>query len=431
MINYEDAVRYIDEIPKFAGKHTLDHTREFLRRLGSPEDGQKIIHVAGTNGKGSVCAYLRAMMMAEGKSVGFFTSPHLVSINERIRINDRQIDDEEFLRAFLKVRHVVDGMNAEGIAHPSYFEFLFGMGMVFFAEKNPDYIILETGLGGRKDATNSILSPAMTIITSISRDHTQYLGDTIEEIAGEKAGIIKENVPLIFDGSCKAAAEVIRKTAEEKQAPFIEVREDAFEKLEITDKHIAFSRRNAYDENDVWHLKNCGLYQMMNASIAISAMEKLINEPHVDRWKDALSKVTWEGRMQEVTEGVFVDGAHNPGAIKAFTETVNALEDKRKPLIILFSAVEDKEYDEMIECLCRDLPVDGYIVTEVADTRKTDVGTLCELFRKFTDRPVIEEPDLDKAWERALAMKGESGRVYCIGSLYLVGMIQKKIQGER
>ena len=198
---YEEAAAYIEEIPKFTKKHTLEHTKTFLKRLGNPAADRKIVHVAGTNGKGSVCAYLQAILMAEGKRTGFFTSPHLVSVNERIRVDNIQIDNETFLKVFRKVLKIVRQMVEDGIEHPSYFEFLFGMGMTAFAETDVEYIILETGLGGRLDATNAIDNPALAIITSISLDHTAILGDTIEKIAGEKAGIIKPGVPVLFDGS--------------------------------------------------------------------------------------------------------------------------------------------------------------------------------------------------------------------------------------
>ena len=198
---YEEAAAYIEEIPKFTKKHTLEHTKTFLKRLGNPAADRKIVHVAGTNGKGSVCAYLQAILMAEGKRTGFFTSPHLVSVNERIRVDNIQIDNETFLKVFRKVLKIVRQMVEDGIEHPSYFEFLFGMGMTAFAETDVEYIILETGLGGRLDATNAIDNPALAIITSISLDHTAILGDTIEKIAGEKAGIIKPGVPVFFDGS--------------------------------------------------------------------------------------------------------------------------------------------------------------------------------------------------------------------------------------
>ena len=157
--------------------------------------------MAGTNGKGSVCAYIQAILEAEGKKTGFFTSPHLISINERIQIGREPIDNEKFYQVFEHVYDVVKKMEEEGIPHPSYFEFLFGMGLSAFEKSDVEYIVLETGLGGRLDATNAFPCPALTVITSISLDHTMILGNTIEQIAAEKAGIIKEGTPVIFDGN--------------------------------------------------------------------------------------------------------------------------------------------------------------------------------------------------------------------------------------
>ena len=145
-MKYEEVVRYIEDIPKFTKKHTLLHTREFMRRLGNPCQGRKVLHVAGTNGKGSVCAYMQAILLFEGKRVGFFTSPHLVKLNERIRINGKDIDDDTFCRIFAKVRQVAEELEKEGMEHPSYFEFLYGMGMLAFEESDAEYIVLETGL---------------------------------------------------------------------------------------------------------------------------------------------------------------------------------------------------------------------------------------------------------------------------------------------
>lgn len=441
MMTYEEAVHYIDEIPKFTKKHTLEHTREFLRGLGKPEEGQKVIHVAGTNGKGSVCAYLQAMLTAEGKKAGFFTSPHLVKMNERICLNGEPVSDAVFLKAFHIVKDKVDEMSGEGFAHPSYFEFLFGMGMVVFQETRPDYIILETGLGGRLDATNAIRKPVLTVITSISLDHTQYLGNTIAAIAAEKAGIIKERVPLIFDGSSEEASEVIRNQAKTKGSRCREITNHAFEIREITNKYIAFSRGNAYDDNIVWKLSNCGIYQMMNASIAIAAMEQImggrIEKERYERWRKALSLVVWEGRMEEVLPGIYLDGAHNPGAIEAFCESVLTLEEKEKHNIegakeetlpvILFAAVNDKEYEPMIAELCSRIPAKAYVVTEVYDKRKIPVRELAGIFRKYTRRPVLEREELHQAWKTAMDCRGKQGKVFCLGSLYLVGMVKERI----
>ncbi len=440
MMTYREAVNYIEEIPKFTKKHSLEHTKEFLRALGSPEKGQKVIHVAGTNGKGSVCAYIQAMLMAEGKRVGFFTSPHLVKINERICLNGEPVDDGTFLEAFDIVKDRIDEMGGAGFAHPSYFEFLFGMGMLVFQKMQPDYIILETGLGGRLDATNAVEEPVLAVITSISLDHTQYLGNTIAAIAGEKAGIIKAGVPLIFDGSSEEASEVLKKRAEEKCCRCREITNHAYELREITNKYIAFSRVNAYDDNIVWRLSNCGTYQMMNASIAIAAMEQImdgtVGETRYERWSRALAGVTWEGRMEEVLPGVYLDGAHNPGAVTAFCDSVLALDKgncreretgQEAPPVILFSAVGDKEYETMIAELCRRIPAKAYVVTEVCGERRVPAGRLAEVFRRYTDRPVLAGEELQQAWETAMACKEERGKVYCLGSLYLAGMVKEEI----
>lgn len=429
---YEEAVAYIEEIPKFTKKHTLEHTKTFLKRLGNPAVDRKIVHVAGTNGKGSVCAYLQAILMAEGKRTGFFTSPHLVSVNERIRVDNIQIDNETFLKVFRKVLKIVCQMVEDGIEHPSYFEFLFGMGMTAFAETDVEYIILETGLGGRLDATNAIDNPALAIITSISLDHTAILGDTIEKIAGEKAGIIKPGVPVFFDGSSKKAAEVIKAKASEQGVSCREVTKNAYEIQEVHRKYIAFSRRSAYDKDVIFQVPMCGCYQAMNAELALEASEYLLagEEIHMDRWKEALAELHWEGRMERVGAHITVDGAHNPGAMEAFVESVKALdESERGEMVLLFSAVSDKKYDQMIEYLCENLDVKAYVVTQIEDERGVSAEELADVFRRYTDRPVYCKERLEDAVRTAMNERGETGEIYCLGSLYLVGMMKKLLAG--
>lgn len=429
---YEEAAAYIEEIPKFTKKHTLEHTKTFLKRLGNPAADRKIVHVAGTNGKGSVCAYLQAILMAEGKRTGFFTSPHLVSVNERIRGDNIQIDNETFLKVFRKVLKIVRQMVEDGIEHPSYFEFLFGMGMTAFAETDVEYIILETGLGGRLDATNAIDNPALAIITSISLDHTAILGDTIEKIAGEKAGIIKPGVPVFFDGSSKKAAEVIKAKASELGVSCREVTKNAYEIQEVHRKYIAFSRRSAYDKDVIFQVPMCGCYQAMNAELALEASEYLLagEEIHMDRWKEALAELHWEGRMERVGAHITVDGAHNPGAMEAFVESVKALdESERGEMVLLFSAVSDKKYDQMIEYLCENLDVKAYVVTQIEDERGVPAEELADVFRRYTDRPVYCKERLEDAVRTAMNERGETGEIYCLGSLYLVGMMKKLLAG--
>ena len=429
---YEEAAAYIEEIPKFTKKHTLEHTKTFLKRLGNPAADRKIVHVAGTNGKGSVCAYLQAILMAEGKRTGFFTSPHLVSVNERIRVDNIQINNETFLKVFRKVLKIVRQMVEDGIEHPSYFEFLFGMGMTAFAETDVEYIILETGLGGRLDATNAIDNPALAIITSISLDHTAILGDTIEKIAGEKAGIIKPGVPVFFDGSSKKVAEVIKAKAAELGVSCREVTKNAYEIQEVHRKYIAFSRRSAYDKDVIFQVPMCGCYQAMNAELALEASEYLLagEEIHMDRWKEALAELHWEGRMERVGAHITVDGAHNPGAMEAFVESVKALdESERGEMVLLFSAVSDKKYDQMIEYLCENLDVKAYVVTQIEDERGVPAEELADVFRRYTDRPVYCKERLEDAVRTAMNERGETGEIYCLGSLYLVGMMKKLLAG--
>ena len=432
-MNYKEAEKYILEIPKFTSKNPLEHTKELLARLGDPQKEKKVIHVAGTNGKGSVCAYLQSLLLSEGRRVGLFTSPHIVSMKERIRVNGKEVSGEEFLNAFETVYSAVMDMQREGKKHATFFEFLFAMAMETFRKKDVEYVILETGLGGRLDATNAVESLEMTIITSISLDHTDILGDTLAKIAEEKAGIIKAGVPLILDGSSKEEAlGVIRKKAVEMGAPCREISKCAYKITETKESHIAFSMANAYYEDVVWRLSNPAPYQAMNAALALEAFVWMLQPKvkHIEVWKQALEHVHWEGRMEEIRKGIIVDGAHNPGAVEGFVESVCAGKDAGKKRVLLFSAVKDKNYEEMIRILCEKLPARAYVVTTIKDERCVLAEELKNVFEKYTDREVVAENDLDKALKAAQERSGEDGVVYCLGSLYLVGMIKKRLQEE-
>lgn len=429
--NYEEAVEYIEELPKFTKKHSLQHTRYFLEKLGNPGYDRKIIHVAGTNGKGSVCAYMQAVLGAEEKKVGFFTSPHLIKINERIQLNRSPVDDDTFYRVFFKTLGIVRMMQEEGFEHPSYFEFLFGMGMMVFGESDVEYIILETGLGGRLDATNAPENPLLTVITSVSLDHTEILGDTIDKIAYEKAGIIKENVPVFFDGSSREAAKVIRRIASERRAPCREITNHAYEIQEVSRNCIAFSRKNAYDKDITWYVPICGIYQVMNAEIVLQAIEYVLRDIEIDwvKWMKAVFSVRWEGRMERIAPHLTVDGAHNLGALEAFVQSLYKLPkgDRELPVFI-FSAVSDKKYEQMISYLCREIKAKAYIVTEIDDKRKVPVSKLSELFGKYTTAPVYERNRIEEVIQTAYEVRGDS-EIYCLGSLYLVGAVKKYLAG--
>ena len=424
-MRYEEAVNYINDIPKFTKKHDADHTRTFLEYLGNPQEDLKVLHVAGTNGKGSVCAYLDGMLRSEGRHTGLFTSPHLVRINERIVLDGQEITDERFCELFNRTLAAVRKMGGAGIPHPTFFEFLFGMAMLAFAEEGMEYAVLETGLGGRLDATNAVERPIVSVITSIGMDHMEYLGDTIGEIASEKAGIIKEGVPVFFAQTCGESDGVILRRAEELHAFCKKIGKDAYEILGIEDKHIAFSCSNAYYGNTTWKLNNIGVYQPGNAVLAMEVMRHLFGEAgHPQKWREALAGSKWAGRRVEILPDLYIDGAHNVSAVETFADSVPQSE---KGNIILFSAVRDKEYEAMIERLCRSVQADLYVVTLISDRRAAEAGTLGKLFEKYTDRPVIVIESAEEALRYVLSHRG--GRtVYCLGSLYLTGMIKDLIQ---
>lgn len=428
-MNYEEAVAYIEETPKFTTKNSLEHTKECLRRLGNPQNNFKVIHVAGTNGKGSTCAFLTSVLREAGYSCGLFTSPHLVEINERFQINEVNIDNNTFLKAFEKVKKLSDELVSEGSYHPTYFEMLFLMGMVIFAEAKVDYVTLETGLGGRLDATTSVENPAACVITSISFDHMQYLGNTIEEIAAEKAGIIVPGVPVIYDGNDAAAAKVIRERAQALHCPAYEVRREDTCIRENTQAGIDFSVKSAYYGDTVFSIPFIARYQVMNAALALATLAVLREGMDIplESICDGMKKTKWQGRMETIMPGVIVDGAHNEDGIKKFVETAAHFQEAY-PLTLLFAAVEDKDYTEMIQTICRQIRFRNVVVTQVGGYRLVPAEELAGIFTKAGCRNVEYYENIPEAFEKACLRKGDDGMLFCVGSLYLVGEIKSAIR---
>ena len=423
-MNYTEAVDYIETIPKFTVKHPPEHTRELLSRLGNPQEGIKIIHVAGTNGKGSVCAYLNAMLLAGGKKTGLFTSPHLVRINERFQINGEDVSDEQFLDAFLKVEKAAKEYEAEGEGHPSYFETLFLMGMLIFKEAGVEYLVMETGLGGRLDATNVVEKPLACIITSISRDHTEYLGDTLEAIAGEKAGIIKAGVPVIYDASQPGPASVIDAKAKEMGSPAWPMEPLFYEMKTQSREGITFTFAYPGGEKAELAIPYVAKYQMMNASLAFYTMHILQDVHDIPKnvLAEGLSKIKWPCRMEMAAPGVIIDGAHNEDGIAQFVSTAGYFA-KENEITILFTAVADKHYHEMIGEICEGIHPSHVVATQIDGSRVVPAEVLAEDFRKAGCTDVCAEPEIGAAYEKALGKKG-SGMLFCVGSLYLAGELK-------
>lgn len=409
----EQAKEYLLKIPLWTKrKNTLEQVKDFLGELGNPENGMAVIHVAGTNGKGSVCADLTAVFKEAGYQVGTFLSPHLEDVRERILIGGDMAEEAVFQESFQQVLTVVRKMMGQGYCHPSFFEFLFLMAMVIFSWKKVDYAVLETGLGGRLDTTNVISCPRACVITSISLDHTKYLGGTIREIAAEKAGIIKPGVPVIFDDGVLEASQVIVSRAKELNAPVYPVREGEGKAGE-------------------WGCFEAP-YQVQNAALAEKVFQ-VLSIPSIteDVCRRGFEKVHWPGRMEEAAPELWLDGAHNPGGIRAFAQAVKEqLRREKRKIHLLFAAVADKDYEEMIRLLCVLLPVERVTVVQLADERGMGAEALAEQFLAAGCRQVEAYKTIHQALWAARGNQSEKDRLYVVGSLYLIGEIKGILHGQ-
>ena len=428
MTAYEEAVTYIEGIVRFAEKHSLSHTRAYLETLGSPDRSFPVIHVAGTNGKGSVCAYLHEVFGRAGLTSALFTSPHLVRHTERFRIGDREVTEAEFVSAYRRVRETAEAMEERGYPHPSYFEFLFLMGMLLFAEAGAEIAVLETGLGGRLDATNVVEAPALTVITSVSMDHMQYLGNTLPEIAREKAGIIKPGVPCVCGIEDPSVKAVIASRAGELGAPCCFLEKEEVTVTERTDSGLIVETSAGGDGKERFFIAAQAPYQAENAALAVLALKVLAHTGRIpavtpDAVREGLAGMRWEGRMEEIRPGVFLDGAHNEDGIRRFAEGAALLAGGRRA-VLLFSAVSDKAHAEMAKALAEAFRPDAVIVTEAGGKRKTGAGALQEAFRGAGITQVRVIPSLQEALGCALELQ-EDGLVFICGSLYLVGEIKE------
>lgn len=418
-------IEYIDGILKFSKKSSLENTREMLRRLGNPCINRKMVHVAGTNGKGSVCAYMDGILRTAGYRTALFTSPHLVRINERMRVDGIEITDEEFEAVFCRVKKVSVEMAEQGFVHPSYFEFLFGMAMCFFNEKKPDYIVLETGLGGRLDATNAIDTAEVTVITSIGLDHTEILGTTYAQIAYEKAGIIKSGVPVVYDARRSEVSEVIEKAAKNKNAVLYPINASNITNVLKRGKCVDFLLHNRYYCNEYFQVHSEGLYQTDNAALAVTAVN-VLGITDVDVIRQGLLKTSWTGRMQEIQNGVIIDGAHNDDGITSFIESVRNDECNGNRYMV-FSAVKDKHYAGMIQRLSESRLFKHFYVAPIEGARCLETELIQQEFEHNGIHEVTKCDTSRCAFDKALSVKQEEDRVYIAGSLYLAGEILSQI----
>ncbi len=412
----QNGLTYLNSLGLHKVKPGLARIKELLTSLGSPEDKIPSIIIAGTNGKGSVASAISSVLSTQGYKVGLYTSPHLVDITERIKINDVQISHSDLSSIILEIKEAAEQSLLET---PSYFEAITAAAFVYFAREKVDFNVLEVGMGGRWDATN-VITPLAAVITNISKDHSEYLGEKIGDIAAEKACIIKSRTPVIT-AAASDALEVIKRAANKNSSPLLVYGREFNTEGENTD--------NFNYKGPSWELRNLksnlkGHYQLENLSLAIAALETIQNKHNITieekSLREGLSSIKWEGRFEVINEipPLILDSAHNPGAAKSLVESIKDSYPDTK-FTFLIGMLEEKGHEQFIEEIS--LIAEKLIITKVPSERTADPKQLALTAQKYIEEIEIID-DYKSAYEVILNLDKPS----CItGSLYLIGAIKK------
>ncbi len=401
-MTYPQAIEFLYGLRLFGMKLGLDNTRRLAAAMGNPHHGLRFIHVAGTNGKGSTCAMLESIYRAAGWRVGLFTSPHLVSFAERIQVDRRLISREEVARLTDEIRAAIDTLGAE--TNPTFFEAVTIMALLYFARQKCDLVIWETGLGGRLDASN-IVTPLASVITNVQLDHQQWLGQTLPEIAHEKAGIIKPGVPALTATDDAGALEVIAETARQQQAPLTVVTGLASQ----------------------WKIGLAGEHQKRNAALALAVvrlLQPLIPAPET-AVREGLKNTHWDGRLQMAPQPggrmIVLDGAHNPAGAQTLAAALQTCFHGRKPALIL-GTMADKDYAGICRLLA---PAAARIfISPIASNRGADPQWLAECCRKANAGAQVT---VCTGIAQALAQAAREPLVVVTGSIHFVGEAMQEL----
>lgn len=423
-MEYQEVLQFIGGADKFGKKLGLDKVRSLMKRLGNPQETLETVHIAGTNGKGSTAAFLSEILQTAGYTVGLFTSPFLYEFNERIRVNGQMIDDFALRSVMGRVKLAAEAMHAEGEEYPTEFELITAAAFCHFAAVNCDIVVLETGLGGRFDATNVISSPEVSVITSIGLDHTQYLGNTLAEIAFEKSGIIKKNRPCVCYGlQAEEAFAVIKRTAEEENSELHTWNKDELTKCEVCEKGNRFVFRDV-----CYQTRLRGEYQIYNAVTAI-VTAKVLRKTFFEITEEAIQKgianAKWSGRMESLSEQplIIADGSHNPDGVRAFSKSAKKIAGNRKTEFVV-AMMKDKDCESCLKELAA--LTDHVIVTTLPLPRAETEENLAQAAKKLFAR-VETAQSCKEALQIAQKNVGKHGCVFVLGSLYLIGEAKKAL----
>ena len=426
-MEYEKARSYIDESHRFGGEVSLKAITGFLARLGNPQDDLQFIHIAGTNGKGSVGAYLASVLQEAGYKIGRFVSPTLYAYRERIQINGNYIAREDFGRLMDPIAGVIEEIKKNQEPLPSPFEIETALSFLYFREQKCDLVLLECGMGGLNDATNVIKNTQLAVITSISMDHMEYLGESIGEIARQKAGIIKPGATVVTCLQRPEAAAVISSVCREGRNLLAVGKAYDARVLKSDLEHMTFSYRG-----ETWTIHLAGAHQLENAVLALTGIQALIDrgyEISVQQIKDGLEKTRWNGRFTVLRENPYfiVDGAHNPDAALKLKKSLDMyFPGKRK--IFLMGVFKDKQYDKIAEILA---PVaDTVIAMETPDNpRALPAKQLAETVSSYNDR-VLTAESLEQAVELGFQTAKPEDVIVAFGSLSFIGDLTKIVSKE-
>ncbi len=424
-MDYGQAIEYLRKTHKFGQKMGLDCTRELLRRLGDPHYEFKSIHVAGTNGKGSVTAMLSHILKSAGFKTGMYISPCLERFTERIQVDLTEIREEDVARLIQKVKFEIDNMLDEGHNHPTEFEIVTALGFLYFAERKVDIAVIEVGLGGRLDSTN-VIEPLLSVITSIGFDHMDVLGDTLGKIAFEKAGIIKNNTPTVIYPQDKEALDVMREVANQRQSELFEV---SLEQLEV--KYSKFGEQCfdfEFEGNKIQDIaiNLNGAHQILNAATALTALMVLrrigLNIPD-KAILEGLKCVNWPGRLELVRHNpvVILDGAHNASGARALSAALTEY-FKDKKIILVLGILKDKQVKEILQIIC---PLAYAVIAVKPDNQRAlEPHILAQLAAGYCERTFVA-PDIYCAIQKGLSLADKHDVLLITGSLYLIGSARK------
>ena len=455
-MNYSEAREYLKNVNKLGSILGLNTIKELLKRLGNPQNELKVVHIAGTNGKGSIMTFVQNILMESGYKVGRYCSPAVFNEREIIRINDEYISEEQSADLLTRIKEKCDSMYSEGLPHPTSFEIETAEALMFFKEQNCDIALIECGMGGETDATNVFEKVLCSVIATISLDHTQFLGSTIEEITKVKSGIIKENCPVVMSKQTGEAESVIKKVCKQNNSKLIIPTEQDFENVEIDGLRTKVTYKASNNKEYILNLQTLGTYQIKNAKTAVEValvLDKALTEKtnicnESDKnnstgmknninnsgntieknIKKGIEKTVWPGRMEVISKEplIIIDGAHNPGAVLELRKTLD-LYFTNKRITFIMGVLSDKDFSKEAEIIAD--RAERIITITPNNSRGLDGHKLAETLVKYNHNVQVAD-SLKQAAEESIdtIKENRADMILAFGSLSYLGELKQVVR---